>query len=186
MLYDRHGSGSKGTYRLGLQSHFAEQYAARKTFAAPLVWAVEDRDLRLSCPLAIGDVMVEGLEFVGRATNQPDKACHFMLRATDTRGTYHLLERIDWRPVHSHNNKGQGPAELRYTIQRTAHAHSFEMNWVKAEERMLSGGVPLAAPIDIDGLEVEDAFKFAAKRFNIATGKVIFPPPPWEPDLFNG
>jgi hypothetical protein len=60
------------------------------------------------------------------------------------------------------------------------------MNWVKAEERMLSGGVPLAAPIDIDGLEVEDAFKFAAKRFNIATGKVIFPPPPWEPDLFNG
>jgi hypothetical protein len=169
-----------------MDRNLKQLFEAKKSFAAPLEWVSSDRDLRISCPLNIGAVTIEGLEFLARTSkHQIDRDVHFMLRAQGSRKVIHLIERICWRPKTPHNNRGRGPAELRFRTQTTAHAHSFRLNWLDQEDRMDDGNLPLAEPVEIDHLDVSAAFAFAADRFNIAFDGVCFPPPPWEGDLFN-
>ena len=39
------------------------------------------------------------------------------------------ISRIDWRPIHEHDNKRRGPEEFRLRKISASHVHTFEHNW---------------------------------------------------------
>lgn len=164
-----------------------EIYLAEKKLARNFTWSADGRDLRASAPLQIGEVVVEGLQVLIRATKPlVDRDVHFMLRVAKSPTDIQLLERVCWRPKTPHSNKGKGPVEHRYQILDKSHVHDMFLNWDESTDRMKSGNLSVAVPIDIDHLEVHEAFETCMRRFNIAWDQMSFPPPPWERDLLDG
>jgi hypothetical protein len=83
--------------------------AAEKALNAPVHWTDADGDLRFTATPEIGGLTGEALLLFGRATaSMPDAAVTLGLRWTSAPGRYSHFDRLDWRPVHVHNNKGLG------------------------------------------------------------------------------
>lgn len=159
-------------------------HAAEKTAQWIGPWTEGDNQtLALVVALEIEDVAVEGLVLRGSAyKNLPDEAVMFQLECLDGRtGRNHSIDRIEWRPLKSHVNGGRGPQHLRHKILRGTHHHTFDLNWLKDEERMRKRNLPLADEINPDFETYDDLVDFVKKCFRITA--LEFPVPPWEAKL---
>lgn len=160
-------------------------YEAPKKLARPPAWVLDGANYRLQTPLMIDSVVVEGLELFCRASVNPQfRNAAFMLRCQNDKGDVVLLERVDWKPLGVQNNLGLGPPNLQFRNQPHSHVHSFDLNFIAAENRMKTANLPIAEPLAIDNLADEEAFIVAAKRFNILNEPQDFPRVPWENTLF--
>jgi hypothetical protein len=92
------------------------------------------------------------------------------------------IDRIDWRPWHTHENKWRGPSEFRGVKITGTHRHSFDLNWFPSEARLLTSNLPIAVPLTDDIPDFAALLAFVAQEFRIADAGVIGVPP-WERDL---
>ena len=75
----------------------------------------------------------------GRATASiPDATVTLGLRWTGSPGRYSHFDRLDWRPVDAHNNRGVGPVDLRFRLIEGTHHHRLTLN-AAAETRAIAG-----------------------------------------------
>ncbi len=121
--------------------------------------------LQIVCPLVIGSVAVEGLQFRATARKRlPDEmvTCQVELHPGNKLGG--PLCRVEWRPLSSHNNKARGPAEWQNRIITGCHHHRFDLNMIYAEKEMREGGnLPIAVPLE-DSPENFDALLVLVKK----------------------
>ncbi len=127
-----------------------ELVEAEKSIASPTEWAPSGRCLELKLPLEIDGLIEE--QFFFRATaiaSLPDEQVVFQLEYHGVRiaGGTGPLCRLEWLPKGTHNNKGQGPAELRFIDQTGTHFHSFEDNWSEKNGALLRDNLPVARPL---------------------------------------
>ena len=164
-----------------MQLGLDEIHAANKALSVAGQW-VEAANQRLYfvVPLEIDEATLEGLVLRGRAVkDRPDEEVMFQLEFPQPSRRDRGIDRIDWRPLHTHNNLGRGPDELRFMPQVNSHHHAFDLNWLAAEARMLTSNLPLARPIEPDLKSFDDLLAFIKKSFRINDIGQI-PPPPWE------
>ena len=156
-------------------------YEAEKNLSTTGQWVEADNQrLHLFVPLEIDGVVLEGLALRGRATkDRPDEEVMLQLEFPQAKRRERGIERVDWRPLHIHNNLGRGPAEFRFLQQSGSHHHVFELNWLAEENRMLAGNLPIARPLNEDPSSYESLLEFVNKSFRINDIGLI-PPPPWE------
>jgi hypothetical protein len=157
-----------------------------KRLSGPSQW-VEDADkkLWLTAPLEIGGVTVEGLILRARAPkDRPDEDMLFQLEFEhDKSRRDKAIERIDWLPMHTHDNKGCGPQALRFATQRGSHYHKFGLNWLPDEHRLKVANLPIAEPISENVADFSSLIAFVGKNFRISNLEVI-EQPPWQAVLF--
>jgi hypothetical protein len=160
-------------------------YAVDKSLSKEGQWIEGDSQrLNLTLALEIDGIVIEGLVIRGRTLkDRPDEEVMFQLEYPQPLRRERGLERIDWRPLHTHNNQGRGPMELRFLQQTSSHRHAFDLNWVSAEGRMLAGNLPLAHPLSDEPATFGELLEFVKKSFRINNIGLI-PPPPWEAFLF--
>ncbi len=156
--------------------------AADKMLNTSVRWTDTDGDLRFTATLEIGGITEEALLLFGRATaSMPDAAVTLGLRWTGTPGRYSHFDRIDWRPVHVHNNKGMGPVNLRFRLIEGTHHHplgqnaALEIGLLKA----MAENLPIAEPVLPEPISWEAFLAIAARRWRIHD---LFntPYPPWQ------
>ena len=140
--------------------------------------------LSLVAPLEIEGVTIEGL--VLRATaykDLPDEAVMFQVEFPHDRNRRdNAIQRIDWRPLHIHNNHGKGPPQYRLQLINGTHHHSFELNWLVPERRLRKTNLPVAEPISPDIQDFTALLDFVAESFRIKKLDAVRAPP-WERDL---
>lgn len=164
-----------------------------KSLTRPVGWLTPDPAdgvTRFSVPLDIGGVTEAGLTLDGVArAHHPDESVTFELAFTDTRSGKRIrLMRVDWRSLQDgHSNSRRKCASTPWAgvrLPRT-HFHSFEMNYVEAENRMRRGNnLPCAEPIDPPLESFEELRKFVGTTFKIKDIELV-PPPAWVYDLFQ-
>jgi hypothetical protein len=120
-------------------------------------------------PLQIGGAIVPGLQLRGVAVvGVRDQAVTLQLEYPhDEDRTDNAIDRLDWRPLHTHHNGGRGPAEYRYLRIKGSHHHAFELNWLRTEGRMRHRNLPIAVPLTREPADVSNLLDFAADCFNI-------------------
>jgi hypothetical protein len=121
-----------------------------KSIAAPTDWAQTGRCLELKLPLEVDGLIEE--QFFFRATalaHLPDQQVAFQLEYHGIRipGGTGPLCRLEWEPKGTHNNKGRGPAHLRFIDQVGTHFHPFEENWSDEDGALLRDNLPIAVPV---------------------------------------
>ena len=156
--------------------------AADKALSAPVHWTDTDGDLRFTATLEIGGITEEGLLLFGRATaSMPDAAVTLGLRWTGAPGRYRHFDRLDWRPVDAHTNKGVGPVHLRFRLIEGTHHHrlgqnaALEMGLLRA----MAENLPIAEPVLPEPVSWEAFLAIAAQRWRIHD-LVNTPYPPWQ------
>lgn len=160
-----------------------EIMAAEKLFASRPVWKHRDRGwLFATAPLKIEGVVMEGLKFRATALAcRPDESLTFQIEYLPTiRGAKGgPLARIEWLPITPHNNKGVGPAELRFLDQTGSHNHSFDLNWEHSPSQVKKGALPISVPIFPEPSFAEIVV-LVAKEFRIGPVDWITAPQLWQ------
>jgi hypothetical protein len=159
--------------------------AANKALAMPVTWVTDDRgNFRFSRPLDVDGVTEESLLLFGRAVpTLPGRAVTLGLSWVDATGAGGHFDRLDWRPMDDHNNRGHGPPALRHVPQAGSHHHrladngSLAMGLAQAIRENLPVAVPLDPDPDWPGFLAE-----AASRWRIHD-LVTAPTPPWQYEL---
>lgn len=164
-----------------------ELFKAEKTLPMKPDWKESGADwLRLTSTLDVEGVTIEGLRLEATCLKiRPMSVVTFLiLYAQNTRVKHEPIARIDWKPLHTHNNKENGPQELKYTPQNGSHHHSFELNWLYQEQRMRSAkaNLPIAKPIIPEPANFNDLLTYVSKEFNISNLNCV-QIPPWEERL---
>ncbi len=158
---------------------------AVKTISAQPSW-VEDSNGRLwiAVPLEIDSITVESLFLRARVLKDaPDEDVFFQLEFDhDQNRRDKAISRIDWRPLHSHDNKGCGPQEWRFQAQKQSHFHKFDLNWLQMEGRLKASNLPIAVPLEIEPTDFQGLLAFVGKNFRISNIEIISQPG-WEPVL---
>lgn len=85
------------------------------------------------------------------------------------------LARMDWKVGHTNSNRG--PAALRLMDIPSTHIHSFEHNYFETGDRMLSGNLPVATPIDPDPDTAPEFLAVAGKLLRIRGLAEVTRPP---------
>lgn len=136
--------------------------------------------LVLVAALDVDGVTIEGMLFRATAMkDRPEAALTFQLEYRLPPRRDDAIERIDWRPLHTHTNNGRGPPEHRYTIQHGSHHHPFHLNWLPEENRMRTTNLPIAVPIVPDIPDFPSLLEFGRKCLRIGN-LMALPAPPWE------
>lgn len=148
----------------------------------PLVpgWeADESGKLSFCAPLDLEWVTYEGL-FLRASAMQvlPERDVTFQLEHRPAGERDGQLARMDWRPVHEHNNKGRGPPEYRFKVQLDTHYHRFDLNYSAASDSMLQSNLPIATPVEQIINDYNSLLDYMADAFNIRNLREL-PPPPW-------
>lgn len=161
-----------------------EIFRAEKALSSQPDWLeAENKKLHFLVPLEIGGVTVEGLSLRGRTLkDRPDEEVMFQMEAWQPKRRDHAIARLDWRPLHVHNNQGRGPTQLRFSRIAGTHHHSFDLNWFEPEGRLLSSNLPVAEPVEPDLAGFSGLLEFVRKCFRISNIGLV-PVPPWEADL---
>lgn len=94
------------------------------------------------------------------------------------------IDRINWRPIHTHNNGNKGPKEHRLREMEGSHHHSFALNWLTSETRLRLRNLPVAEPLVPDPADFKSLLAFVEDVFRIE-GLSESSPPPWEESLFG-
>lgn len=159
-------------------------HAAEKRIPTLPKWQQRSIDwFYLVSPLDIAGVTIEGLRLrVTAMVRRPNECVTFQLEYTPPRGDPKggAFDRLEWRPVSAHTNKGVGPPGLRHVVQSSSHHHSFEANWNDGQSaRVKRGELPIAVPISPDPASFEEALALAGERFKINNIGVV-DRPPWK------
>ena len=93
------------------------------------------------------------------------------------------IDRIDWRPLHTHGNGNVGPDHCRLRTIVGTHRHEFSLNWLSDLGRLRTGNLPIAVPVNPDPPDLRSLLEFAEACFRVG-GLVTIGPPPWESTLF--
>ena len=166
-----------------MKIHLPAFVGSLKTIPSRKDWpSAVSHDLSWRSVLDIDDVTVAGLQLRVEAHELlEDEAVRVQLEYHPPRGKCEPLARVEWRPLSYHNNKHRGPTELRLRPFRSTHVHPFEFNWLEAENRMLTGNLPIALPLqDVDSYK--DFLDICGGILNISNMLVI-PVPPWRPRM---
>jgi hypothetical protein len=160
-------------------------FEAEKTLAIQPSWVARDSEgLEVICPLAIDDVVIEGLQFRATAKKRlPDEVVTMQVEYHPADEPGGPLARIEWRPLSTHNNKGRGPKEWQHRLITACHYHRFDLNLEFAERQLRRGGnLPVAVPLDKSPANYGDLIVFVKKEFRIVNVELVAEPP-WEPTL---
>lgn len=112
-----------------LCKHLLEVIQAPKAFSIPPSWEEDQEKYRFSISLDREGVTLGGITLFGRATKaRPDQDITIGLRCRTDMGRQRNFDRGDWRPMSGHNNRNQGPKELRLIEIRGTHRHPLSEN----------------------------------------------------------
>lgn len=161
-------------------------FESDKSLAGVVIWdATTGFTDGFEVPLELDGVTIAGLRLRGKASRiAPDEDYMLQLEYCPGRKRGGPLDRIDWRPFHTHENKGRGPALYRFMRIEGSHHHQFELNWHEPERRMLTGNLPVAVPLTPQINTPRELFEFAEDWFRIA-GLRRCPLPRWQGTLFG-
>lgn len=168
---------------------FPEIFAARKEIANFAGWQdpePETGGMWFMAPLAIGGVVQDAFFLHGVCLKYaPDVNVCFELKVHGQKGKKKSLARYEWKSLREgHTNprkKGSPVSGLR--VSRT-HYHSFDLNWLEAENRLRGGNLPLAESITEEPDSFESLRREVGKLFRINNMDVVLPPP-WEYKMFE-
>ena len=142
-----------------------------------------------NAPLMIGGVVEQGFVLHGGFIKQvPDANVSFELRASKPGAKRTVpIARIDWRAVRGgHTNPRRPGSPVSGERVSNSHHHSFTLNWVKAEDRMRNGNLPMAEDID-QGIQTFESLRSLTGNLFRINNIDLVQPPKWEYDLFaNG
>lgn len=152
---------------------------AEKQIAENKEWTPSGRTLEIKLPLFAGGFAPEGFFFRATAiASLPDEQVTFQLEyhGVDIPGGTGPLCRFEWRPKGIHNNKGLGPAELRFLEQVGTHFHPFEDNWSSQTGALLRDNLPVARPVTQDIQGFRDCLEVVGNLFRINNMLVVKTP----------
>lgn len=158
---------------------------AEKEIAENKEWTPAGRCLEVKLPLFAGGLAPEGFFFRATAiATLPDQQVTFQLEyhGVDIPGGTGPLCRLEWRPKGKHDNKGQGPTELRFIEQTGTHFHSFEDNWSQKNGALLRDNLPIARPINQDIQGFRECLEVVGNLFRI-NNITIVKTPEWVLDM---
>lgn len=162
-----------------------ELFASSKALISTLAWVSGPERNSFEAPLEIDGVALAGARLRGTVyTSAPQRAVMLQLECHGASNKIGPLDRIDWNPIHTHNNQGKGPPDLRFVRQAGSHHHQFDLNWLPVEQRMRANNLPIAVPMEPNLASVEDLFRFAEEHFKIK-GLSRQQLPEWQDDLFR-
>ena len=152
-----------------------------KSIASTVEWSSspdpDDGGIGFLVPLDLGGIVIQQLALRGAAYGHiADAAVTLQLEiGLAGKRTRLPLTRIDWRP------KNDGHKNPDKVLLYGTHIHRFHPNWLKKEQRMLTGNLPWAEkPNDINTFhELLDFAKILFRINNIAS----VPEPGWSPKL---
>ncbi|WPZ32535.1 hypothetical protein T8K17_14930 [Thalassobaculum sp. OXR-137] len=160
--------------------------AAYKVIPGTPKWEFRDAErLTLVSALDIDGITIEGLRFRSTAfVRLPQECVTFQLEYLPPRSNVKggAFERLEWRPLKGHNNKGIGPPELQHFQQQGTHHHLFDVNWRAQAKRVRRGELPISIPVDPDPASFEEVLALVGEKFRINNIHVVVPPP-WEATL---
>ena len=158
---------------------------ADKTLSTPIVWVKDGQgDLRFTCALDIDGVTEASFVLSGKAVHTlPDRKVTLGLRWSEPDGRGGHFERLEWRPIHGHTNKGVGPEELHFLLIEGTHHHSLVDNAAHPDGLgyAIQNNLPLARPIE-PGPDWQNFLAVAAERWRIQD-IVNSQRPPWQYEL---
>lgn len=117
-------------------------HAGTKDLPIKPAWVERDSDnLVLTSPVEIDGVAVEGLRFrLTAMRSMAEEAVTCQIEYHERRKIGGPFCRIDWKPVHCHDNKANGPVDLRHKrFTFETHHHQFEINWTYAASMVRRG-----------------------------------------------
>lgn len=145
-------------------------------------WQEDDQGiLEAALPVETpGGIIIEGLLLRLKARKHlVDSAAMIQLEFPHEKGRRdRAVERLDWRPLHTHTNKNLGPEELRLIDLEGSHRHSFDLNWIPHEQRLRKYNLPIAEPMP-DCADFQSFLEYAGGCLNIQNLNVV-QVPPWE------
>jgi len=156
----------------------------QKALASVPEWIERNADiLDFVVPLEAESVVLEGLSLRGRTRKSlADREVVFQLEFHHPQIVGGAICRIEWKPLSSHSNKGNGPKELRHILQSGSHHHRFDLNWEHSPADVQRGSLPIAVPILPCPKNFRELVALVQKEFNIK-GLQSIAIPPWQPTL---
>jgi hypothetical protein len=162
----------------------AELLEAEKRIRPVPTWRSDNGAIRWKAPLIIGGAVVEGFTLHARClASEAGRDVSFTLDRSVTGQPSVRIDRVDWRPIHRHNNNGIGPDHLRFKIIEESHRHNYYEN-LTSDGKMRSGNLPVAIPIEEKLETFQSLVDFVAEIYKIEDLKLLMPPP-WSEDLFG-
>jgi hypothetical protein len=166
-------------------------FLAEKSVPVGVQWTVPDPSdgyMRFSVPLEVGGITEAGLVLTGGSyAHHPDEHITFEMAVFDHGGIRRIrLCRLDWRSLLDGHSNQRNKCRGQWAGKRvpSTHLHSFEANWVEAEQRMRKGKLPCAEPIPQSLQTFDDLRSFVGIYFRIKNIDIV-PPPNWLYDLFR-
>ncbi|MGH7073515.1 MAG: hypothetical protein ACREFD_04855 [Stellaceae bacterium] len=171
---------------MALIDNLSRYYSRPKTFAGVPQWLYGGDDYGryvLSVPLCIDYVIQEGLYLEANCIkSRPEKDVTLVMAYKPAAGLSGPMARLDWEPLHHHENRGGISGEWAWKRIEGTHLHSFELNQPLGWERMAKNNLPLALPV-LDALNgLRDMLGYLGNLWNITDIQRI-PEPEWEPRL---
>lgn len=114
----------------------------------------------------------------------PDRNVTLGLSWDDPTGRGSSFDRLDWRPLDAHTNRGLGPPRHRLAVIEGSHHHPLAENAVLPMGllRTIAENLPVALPINPDPPDWPAFLAVAEQRWNLH-GLRSAPLPPWQYDL---
>jgi hypothetical protein len=160
-------------------------FQTEKLLAIEPNWVEQDSEgLMVLCPIEVDGVTIEGFQFRATARKRlPDEMLVFQIEYHPPAERGGPLARIEWKPLSSHNNKGNGPPKWRNQMIRGCHYHRFDLNLKYAPKALRQGAnLPIAVPLDDSPENFYGLLDLVKKEFRINNIEWLAVPP-WEPSL---
>lgn len=169
--------------------HLEQVLRAPKTLTfVPSAWTPSSHrnstKLEMVVSLDIDGVTQEGLALRATAIAElPDRQLTIQLEHEPPGRKRTPLHRLDWKPLHTHNNKRLGPSHLRFVQQNGTHLHDFFENKSVGEAAFQPrGNLPIAFPVVPEPQSFQKLIEILPDRFMIVDADRL-PEPPWTPRL---
>lgn len=159
--------------------------ASEKVLSRAIDWKADGRNLRFAVTLEVDGVTEAGVLLFGRASlTLREKNVTLGLSWDDPTGLRGTFDRLDWRPLAAHTNKGLGPPAHRFSLIEGTHHHSLGDNSALTIgiRRAIQENLPVATPIEPDPADWSAFLAIAAQRLRLHE-LVHTPVPPWQYDL---
>lgn len=169
-----------------LPTDIVELVEAEKSLGARPKWdnQSDPRYAVFTHPLTFGGITIGGFQLRMKVSKRwVDRDAMMQLEfAPAGKRTEEKLWRLDWKPLHTHDNKGN-PKELAFATLIDSHQHSFADNFLENERRMRAGNLPAARPFPNNPNALSDFVAFGGKLFRIKDIERI-ELPQFSPDMF--
>lgn len=155
-------------------------FGAPKTFAIDPVWHVDEHNRErfiLSVPLCIDYVVEEGLFLDAHCpVAMPDTDVTFNLSFKPAYGYSGALSRLDWNPLHTHDNKGLVKGEWKWKRMYETHFHPFADNYACGLQWMFQNNLPIAYPLVFPLQNFREMLDYLGQTLQISDVQRIAPP----------